>query len=484
MTLSADPVTRIDRLYVGGEWVSKSQDDPVYEVVSPATGEVVAVAADPTIEDAERAVAAAREAFDHGPWPTLPLAERIAVLSRFCDEFEARKEEFDKAWTTESGPTLAHAAALDAGVVMIWRSLLEQARDLRLAERREVPDGIVDVLREPIGPAVVITAWNGPGLYLAMKLVPALLAGCPVVLKMAQESQLTAALVGEMAEAAGLPKGVLSVLAASTEVSAHLVAHPSIDKVSLTGSIPAGKAVMSACAGRLANVTLELGGKSPAVILDDIPLDDVLPSLVPGFIAFNGQICAALTRVVVPRHRHDEVVAALVERLQAMTVGDPADASSDLGPLASSRQFERVMGYIETGVREGADLVLGGGRPDGLDRGWYVAPTVFANVDPGATIAQEEIFGPVLSVIPYDSLDEAVDIANGTPYGLAASVYASDEELARRVAGRIRAGAVAVNTAGVSLFAPFGGFKQSGFGREFGLEGLAEFLQYKSVKVK
>ncbi|MEU3273072.1 aldehyde dehydrogenase [Saccharomonospora sp. NPDC006951] len=481
MTTSTGAVARIDRLYLGGEWVHA---EPGYEVVSPATGDVVAVTADPTVEDADRAVASARAAFDNGPWPSMPLAERIAVLRRFCDAFEARKDEFDRAWVTESGPTLAHAAALDTGVVTIWRTLLDQAAGLALTERREVPDGVVDVVREPIGPAVVITAWNGPGLYLAMKMVPALLAGCPVVLKTARESPLTAALVGEMAEAAGVPKGVLSVLAASTEVSAHLVAHPAIDKVSLTGSIPAGKAVMGACAGRLANVTLELGGKSPAIILDDIPLDDVLPSLVPGFIAFNGQICAALTRVVVPRHRHDEVVTAIVERLSAMTVGDPLDGSSDLGPLAGARQLERVLSYVDAGRREGADLVLGGGRPQGLDRGFYMAPTVFANVDPGARIAQEEIFGPVLSVIPYDTLDEAVTIANGTPYGLAASVYAADEALARTVAGRIRAGTVAINTAGVSLFAPFGGYKQSGFGREFGLEGIGEFLQYKSIKVK
>ncbi|MBB3665552.1 betaine-aldehyde dehydrogenase [Prauserella sediminis] len=484
MTLSADPTVHIGRLYIGGEWVHKQRDAPTYEVVSPATGAVVATAPDPTIDDADRAVAAARDAFDHGPWPTLPLAERIEALSRFCDRFEERKEEFDLAWVTESGPTLAHSAALNGGVVLMWRDLLERARSVALSERREVPDGVVDVVREPIGPALVITAWNGPGLYLAMKLVPALLAGCPVVLKMAQESQLTAALVGEMADAAGLPPGVLSVLPASAEVSAHLVEHPGIDKVSLTGSIGAGKAVMSACAGRLANVTLELGGKSPAILLGDVPLEEVLPSLVPGFIAFNGQICAALTRVLVPRARHDEVVAALVARLEAMRVGDPADDSSDLGPLASARQFERVMNYIATGKAEGGDLVLGGGRPDGLDQGFYVAPTVFANVAPDATIAQEEIFGPVLSVIPYDGVDEAVAIANGTAYGLAASVYAADEELARTVAGRIRAGTVAVNTAGVSMFAPFGGFKQSGFGREFGLEGLGEFLQYKSVKVK
>lgn len=472
-----------DRLFIGGKWVRKDSSAPSYDVVSPSTGEVVATVADPTVEDADQSVAAAREAFDNGEWPSLPLAERAAVLTRFCDQFEARVSEFNEAWTAESGPTAAHSAGLNGAVVMIWRDLLERATHLDLVERREVPDGVVEVIKEPIGPSVIITAWNGPGLYLAMKMVPALLAGCPVVLKMAQESKLTAALVGEMAEAAGLPEGVLSVLPASTEVSTHLVRHAGVDKVSLTGSIPAGKAVMAACADRLANVTLELGGKSPAIILDDIALDKVLPSLVPGFIAYQGQICAALTRVLVPRARQDEVVAAISAELAKMRVGNPTDPSSDLGPLASERQLERVLGYVQSAKSQGAQLALGGSRPDGLDTGFYFEPTVFSDVKPEMTIAQEEIFGPVLSVIPFDSVDEAVQIANGTAYGLAASVYAEDEALARKVAGRVQAGAVAINTAGVSMFAPFGGYKQSGFGREFGLEGVSEFQQYKSVKV-
>lgn len=300
---------------------------------------------------------------------------------------------------------------------------------------------------------------------------------------MAQESKLTAHLVAEMADATGFPDGVFSVLAGSTEVSQHLVSQPGIDKVSLTGSIPAGRAVMAAGAARIANITLELGGKSPAVIADDIPVDKVLPSLVPGFISYQGQICAALTRVIVPRHRQEEFVDGIVEALSAMKVGSPDDPSSDLGPLASKRQLDRVIEYVESAKREGARLALGGGRPADAGEGFYFEPTVFADVTPDMTIAKEEIFGPVLSVIPVDSVDEAIEVANGTEYGLAASVYAEDTDLARELASRIQAGAVSVNTAGVSLFAPFGGFKQSGVGREFGLEGIYEFLQYKSIKL-
>lgn len=471
-----------DSFYIAGRW-SPATGTGTYDVVSPATGSVIATVAVPGIDEAEAAVAAAREERDYGTWGALSMDERADVLERFCQEFERRKDDFDAAWVAESGPTTAHAAGLDSVVPIMWRDSIAHARSLDVDEVRTVADGTVRVRREPAGVTVIVMTWNGPGLYLAMKMVPALLAGCPVILKTAVESQFTARLIGEMADAAGVPAGVLSVLAASTEVSEHLVGHPDVDKVSLTGSIVAGRSVMAACAQNITDVTLELGGKSPAIIVGDVPLDKVLPSLVPGFIAFQAQICAALTRVLVPRERQDEVADAISEQLSHLRVGTPDAADSDLGPLGSQRQLDRVMGYIDSAGREGARLVRGGGRPAGLDEGFYVEPTVFADVTPDMTIAKEEVFGPVLAIMPYDSVDEAVRIANGTEFGLAASVYAEDDAAAQDIAVRLDSGTVAINTAGVSLFAPFGGYKSSGLGRENGVEGIEEFLRFKSIKL-
>ncbi|WP_405970787.1 aldehyde dehydrogenase [Streptomyces sp. NBC_00988] len=471
-----------DDLFIGGRWITASSSQRT-EVVSPATEEIVARLSVPTTKDAEAAVAAARDAFDNGPWPRLTIAERADVIGRFGEVFESRSTEWAAAWTAESGPTQTHAAMLNTIVAGLWRDVVEQARTLPATERRELPDGTVDVVREPYGVAVTVTTWNGPALYLVAKVVPALLAGCSVIVKTAYESQLTARLIGEFAAEAGLPEGVLSVLAAPTEVSEFLVAHPQVDKVSLTGSVAAGRQVMAACAANLTPVTLELGGKSPAVIADDIPLDRVLPTLLPAFFMYSGQICVALTRLLVPAHRHDEVVDAVVAGLSALRVGAPDDPETVIGPLGTRAQYEKVLRYIEYGKAEGAKLVLGGGRPAGLDRGYYLEPTVFTGVTPEMRIAREEIFGPVLSVITYSDIDDAVRIANSTEYGLAGTVYAEDEELARSVAGRIRSGSVAINCFGPSLFAPFGGYKHSGIGRENGVEGITEFLQTKSIKI-
>lgn len=261
-----------------------------------------------------------------------------------------------------------------------------------------------------------------------------------------------------------------------------MVSNPDVDKVSLTGGVPAGRAIMAACAPRVANLTLELGGKSPAIVADDIPIDRVLPTLIPGFVTFQGQVCIALTRLLVSNKRHDELVNAVVTRLCAMKIGDPTDSSTDLGPLGTRRQLERVEEYVEAGRSQGARVAIGGRRPEGFDRGYFYEPTVFTGVTPDMRIAQEEIFGPVLSVIRYRDIDDAISIANGTAYGLAASIYTDDEELATRVARRIRSGTVAHNGGGPSLFAPFGGYRQSGIGREGGLEGVGEFLQFKSIR--
>jgi aldehyde dehydrogenase (NAD+) len=469
-------------LYVGGEWVSSAGHEH-YDVISPATGRVVAQVPLPSEADADRAIGAAREAFDTGPWPRLPMAERAEYARRFRDAFIARSDEFTQAWLRESGPTITHAAMLHGFVPPLFDNAIERALELEVRERRELPDGPVEVVHEPVGVTLLITAWNGPALYLAMKVLPALLAGCTVIIKPAVESQLTAQLTAQIAEAAGLPRGVVSVLAAPTEVSQYLAAHPQVDKVSLTGSVPAGRAVMAACAPKIGKLTLELGGKSAAILADDVDLERALDTFVPGFIAGCGQVCVALTRLVVPRERQGEIVEQLQARLRELQIGDPELADTDLGPLGTARQRERVEEYVASGIGEGARLVLGGHRPEISGDGFYFEPTVFADVTPDMRIAREEIFGPVLCVMPYDDLEEAIEIANATEYGLAASVYAADETTAREVAERLQAGTVAVNGAGISFFAPFGGTKQSGFGRELGAEGIQEFQQIKSIKL-
>ncbi|NKQ57221.1 aldehyde dehydrogenase family protein [Amycolatopsis sp. K13G38] len=474
-----------ERVFVGGTW-ERAHGEP-YDVLSPATGEPVARVLLPSAEDADESLARARAAFDDGRWSRLPASRRADLVEAFGAAFARRRREIDRAWVQESGPTAAHAAALNDAVELMWRDQVAHARALVTREVRDLPDGRVRVLREPVGVAVVVTTWNGPALYFAMKVVPALLAGCTVVVKTAVESQLTSRLIAECAGEAGLPAGVLSILAAPTGVSERLVADPRVDKVSLTGSVAAGRQVMAACAPHLTGLTLELGGKSPAIVVGDIAVDKVLPSFVPGFIAYQGQICAALTRLIVPKRRRGEFVEAVVGALSEMRVGDPGDPASDLGPLSSLRQYERVREYIAIGIAEGATPVLGGQTEDPRP-GHYVSPTVFVDVEPHMRIAQEEIFGPVLCVLTYgddegEDLADAIALANGTRYGLAASVYADDEDVAADVAARLDSGTVSINTAGVSLFAPFGGTRQSGFGRENGAEGIAEFLRVKSVKL-
>jgi aldehyde dehydrogenase (NAD+) len=478
---TATAPTAPNELYIGGSWRPPA-DGGSLQLVSPADGRVIGTFPEPSRADGAAAVAAARQAFDVGPWSAMTITERAQYVQRFANAYSTRSEEFSQAWTTESGPTISHSRLVQGLVAMCFSDIIERSKTCAMRQRREVPDGIVDVIQEPIGVALVVMPWNGPGLYVAWKVVPALLAGCTVVVKTAVESQLTSRLIAECAHEAGFPDGVISVLAAPTEVSEALVANPAVDKVSLTGSVPAGRAVMAACAPRITKLTLELGGKSAAVIAGDVDIDPVLDSFIPGFIAGTGQVCVALTRLIVPRSRGDEIVAAVVSRLSALKIGDPADPNSDVGPLATRRQLTTVEEYVASGVEQGARIVLGGRRPNGFDGGFYYEPTVFVDVAPEMRIAQEEIFGPVLSVIAYDDLDEAIAIANGTKYGLAASVYAADADLADRVAERLQAGTVAINTAGPSFFAPFGGTKQSGIGREFGLAGIEEFLQTKAIK--
>jgi acyl-CoA reductase-like NAD-dependent aldehyde dehydrogenase len=471
-----------DELLIGGRWQAPRSTARV-AVINSSSGAVIASLAAPSVLDADLAVQAAREAFDHGGWPDLPVAERVAHVRRLVDEVEARLPELNVAWTAECGATVAFREGMNGFLARAaWNDFLEIAQTLPFSELRETKDfGTVELRREPAGVVVNVLTYNGPVAHIGLKVIPALLAGCTVVVKPAPETQLVARLLGEAIEAAGLPPGVMSLLAGDSEVSKALVGHPGVDIVNFTGGTEIGKQVMASCASRLAKCTLELGGKSAALIDEDVPLDTVLPQLVPGMLMFQGQLCTALTRVLVPRSRAGEVTDALVDAFRAQRVGDPQEASTDWGPLAVERARVRVERAVDSAVHEGAKVVAGGARPAGFDRGWYYEPTLLTEVSNRMAVAQDEIFGPVYCLIEYDDIDDAVGIANDSRFGLAGSVFTDDQVLALDVSRRVRTGTFAINAAGAACTQPFGGMKQSGIGRESGPEGLFEYTEIKTT---
>lgn len=479
--MSEGNIRSFDKLFVGGKWVEPSSDRRI-EVVSPITEQVIATVPEATEADMDRAVAAARKAFDEGPWPRMSPAERAEVLARVGKEVESRLPEMIEAFTAEIGAPAAVSEAFHDNAIKMWGDASTLHERFEFEEERTWADGRGKLVREPIGVVAVIIPWNGPVATASLKIGPALAAGCTVVLKPAPEGPVSTMILAEALEAAGLPEGVISLLPGGREAGEHLVKHKDVDKISFTGSTAAGRRIMSLAGERIARVTLELGGKSAGIIADDIPLDQVLPTLAFAGIASSGQVCAAITRVVVPRHRQDEVVEALKGIFESVKVGDPREPDTVIGPLAAERQRGRVEGYIKLGVEEGARLVTGGERPQDLDRGWYVPPTIFADVRNDMRIAQEEIFGPVVCVIPFDTVEEAVQIANDSDYGLSGAVYASDVELAERIARQVRTGQISVNTWGMCVVQPFGGYKQSGLGREGNVEGLSAFLETKLIQ--
>jgi acyl-CoA reductase-like NAD-dependent aldehyde dehydrogenase len=438
--------------------------------------------ADPSIADADRAVIAARRAFDHGPWPRMPIQERIAICSRLADALEARLDRLNIAWMLEAGAPMAHSRMINSGAgKMVWRNALEAARKIAFEERRVGAMGDTIITHEPIGTVLAVLTYNGPVVLMGMKVIPALLAGCAVIIKPAPESPLTSRIVAEAIEEAEFPEGLISMLAAGTAVTQHLVEHPGVDMIALTGGTGIAVDVVRRSASRLARTALELGGKSPAIIADDAPLESVLPTLVGGATGFNGQVCVCLSRVLVSTRRHDEVVQALADAYSRISVGLPWDQTVDRGPLAVERARTRAEAAVAKAVHDGARVAAGGKRPAHLQRGWYYEPTLLVGANNKMEVCQEEIFGPVTAVIPYHDLDEAVDIANDSKYGLASSIYSADSDLALKVARRLRSGGVAINTAGVSLTEPFGGVKQSGWGRECGREGILEFTDIKQI---
>jgi aldehyde dehydrogenase (NAD+) len=478
-------IKEYDRLFIGGDWVAPEGTGTI-DVISPSTEEVMGRVPDATEADVDKAVAAAREAFDRGPWPRMTPAERAEVLTKVANAMTAELQGLSELLSTEMGAPIGFAQmALVLAPTMVFNYYAGLAETYPFEEVRQgLLNPEVLVRQEPVGVVAAIAPWNVPTFIAAAKLAPALLAGCTVVYKPAPETPIDAYRLAEIFTEAGLPKGVLSVVPAGREVGEHLVKHPGTDKVSFTGSSLAGARIAGLCGERLKRCTLELGGKSASILLDDVDLSQALPNLLPNAIMNNGQACIAQTRILAPRSRYLEVVDALVEQVKTMAVGDPLDPATQVGPLVADRQRKRVEGYIASGREEGATVALGGGRPANLDRGYYVEPTVFADVDNKMKIAQEEIFGPVLAVIPYDTQEDAVTIANDSNYGLCGSVYTADNDRGLEIARSVRTGTYMLNTGVPIDFAtPFGGFKQSGLGREFGPEGLKNFLEDKSISL-
>ena len=470
---------RYSKIFIGGQWVPSSSSETI-PVVNPATEEVIALVPAGGADDAGRAVAAARSAFEE--WGAIAPEERGKYLGRMADVLSARAAELAETISAEVGTPIKIAQ-----IMQVAGPLAHLASHARLAEEFSWEEQVsgAKVIKAPVGVVAAITPWNFPLNQVVNKIAPALLAGCTVVLKPSEVAPLTAWAIAEAAEEVGLPPGVFNLVSGTgPEVGEALVIHPDVDMVSFTGSTRAGKQIAALAAESVKRVALEMGGKSANILLDDADFDKALPAGVRACYVNSGQVCVALSRMLVPRSRYDEVVGRVKEIAETMSVGDP-QSDVNLGPLVSSTQRDRVRSYIERGVAEGARLVTGGATaPDDLPSGYYVRPTVFADVDNSMTIAQEEIFGPVLSLIPYDDEDDAVRIANDTVYGLSGAVWSKDTARAERVARRLRTGMVRVNEGGRGgRGAPFGGFKQSGLGRESGMFGLEEFVELQTLMV-
>jgi aldehyde dehydrogenase (NAD+) len=476
-----DSFYRKERLFIGGDWVAPDSTD-VIEVISPSTEQVMGSVPDATTVDVDRAVAAARSALTSGPWPAMSPGERADIMTALSGVLQARSTDIAQMITEQNGSPISWSIM---GQVFSSTLALDYYADLTrtydFEERRDGMMGPVLLRREPVGVVGAIVPWNVPLFTTMLKLAPALAAGCTVVLKPAPETPLDAYMLAEAAIEAGLPPGVLNIVAAGREVGEHLVTHPGVDKIAFTGSTAAGRRIAALCGEQLKRCTLELGGKSAAIICADADLDATVAGLMSASLMNNGQACVAQTRILVQRDRYDDTVDALTAAVANMVVGDPMDPATEIGPLTSSRQRERVEGYITAGRDEGASVALGGGRPAGLDRGWYVEPTVFTGVDNSMRIAQEEIFGPVLAVIPYGDESEAIAIANDSPYGLSGSVWSADNARATDIARKIDTGTVSVNGFMIEFCSPFGGYKDSGLGRELGPEGLSHYLEMKSI---
>ncbi|MXO65228.1 aldehyde dehydrogenase [Altericroceibacterium endophyticum] len=480
MTPEGVNISHPDKLFIGGEWIAATSGREI-ELVSPDTEEVVGRVAEASKDDMDKAVAAARDAFDNGPWPHTAPAERGAKLLEMAEYLEKRMPELCASWTAQVGGLASFAPMMHGGALMQMKAIADLGNTYQFVQKRDsmaVETAIV--AKEPVGVVAAIAPWNAPFGIMAAKVAYALIAGCPVIMKPSPETPLEAYIIAEAAEAVGMPAGTVNLAVGEREASDHLVNNHGIDKVSFTGSTGAGKRIGEVCASRVARCTLELGGKSAAIISDDYPIEAAAGLLGNTITIMSGQVCAMLSRAIVPKKRHDELAEAITKVMQGIQIGHSTDENTQLGPLAMKRQLERVEMYIEEG-KKGADLMTGGQRPSSMNKGFFMEPTLFANVDNTSRIAQEEIFGPVLCLIPAEDEADAIRIANESDYGLNGSVLTNDADTAYRVARQIRTGAVGQNGMQMDFNLPFGGFKQSGIGREGGPEGIEAYLETKTI---
>ncbi len=476
-------MTDYERLYIGGEWVEPASTDRLI-IKSPTDGSHVGSTPEGAVGDIDRAVTAARAALKSGPWAGSTAAERAEIMGRMYALLMEQADALANEITAEVGAPLLFSHFGQVGAAnMVFEYFTNLASTYPFEEVRQDMLGPALVRKEPVGVVGGIIPWNVPLFITVLKFAPTLVSGSTMVLKPAPETPLSAFRLAEIAHEAGLPAGVLNVVPAGREVGEHLVTHPDVDKISFTGSTVAGRKIASLCGEQLRRCTLELGGKSAAIILDDADLDAIMPELISAATMNNGQACVAQTRILASRNRYNEVVDALTESMSNLVVGDPASFDTAVGPLIAERQRERVEGYIDIGKNEGARITTGGGRPDGFDGGFFVEPTLFADVDNSMRIAQEEIFGPVVVAIPFEDTADAVRIANDSDYGLSGSVWCGDVDEGLDVARGVRTGTYSINSYAMAWGAPFGGFKKSGLGRELGPEGLEEFLEYKTINL-
>lgn len=476
--------TQYDKLFIGGQWETPSSDAKV-NVVSPHDQSITGYTVLASNEDVDKAVAIARKTFDSGIWSEKTPEERQEVIARFNEIHKEYAQEFGELITAENGSSITFTTMLQQSLVEQTNVYLRAAKDFEWeVNKQTVMGGNVLVRREPVGVVAAIIPWNAPQQSALVKLIPALLAGCTVIFKPTPETALNGIALGELFKEAGLPDGVLSILPADREVSSYLVTKPDIDKIAFTGSTRAGQSIAATAGSEMKRFSLELGGKSAAIVLEDADINVVIPSMIYQGFGNNGQACIGLTRLLVAKSRYEEVTNALANAIQHMKIGNPSNGENFLGPVFNQTQFEKVNGYIETGLAEGAKILVGGnGKPEGeeYEKGWYVKPTLFVDVNNNMRIAREEIFGPVVVAIPFETEEEAIEIANDNDYGLNGGVFTTNIEKGLAIARKIRTGGVVVNGGMPDYTVPFGGFKKSGVGREFGEYGLASFTEYKSI---
>ena len=475
------PIAHPDCLYIDGRWIRPAAAQYI-DIVSPDTETIVARVAEARAAEVDAAVLAARRAFDEGPWPRMAPAARAKLLAALAERLTARHPELCAAWTAQVGGLAAAAPFVVGAGTKSYTTMAELGTSFAFEQRvASTMSPCAFVVREPVGVVAAIAPWNVPYAIMSSKVAPALLAGCTVLMKPAPETPIEAYIIAECAEAVGLPPGVLNLLPAHREAADYLVRNRGVDKVSFTGSTAAGRHIGAVCSERVARCTLELGGKSALLLLEDFPVAEAAQVMARTITVSSGQVCAMLSRAIVPRKHHAALSEAIAAAMQQVRIGYSTDPATQMGPLAMKRQLERVEGYIASGRASGATLVTGGKRPKGFERGYFIEPTLFANVDNSSVIAQEEIFGPVLCLIPADDVDHAVRIANDSIYGLNGAVLTRDAEAAYRIARRVRSGNFSQNAMRADFSLPFGGFKQSGIGREGGAWGLQSFLETKTI---